>query len=93
MNQNTEDEIIVGAYNPLTGEVACVINQILLNGDRRVCNLVHDWNSQTLEGFIPVGMDVESWRSLGQMTRQERVDAYLEQKAMRENAELNNVPG
>lgn len=59
-------------YSPGAKEVACVIIQAACGGDRRACNLVHDWCTEMRDDYIMVTASVDQWRAVGRMPKEQR---------------------
>ena len=82
------DEVVTGLYSPSRKEVACVLLQAAMGGDRRVCRAVNDWCVEVADDFIMVSAPWSQWERLGEMKKEDRpgVERFKPQ-AVSENAE------
>lgn len=74
MNDSASDPIIRALYSPERREVACVIIQAMYGGDRRACEAVQDWRTDSPVGadYRMISAPLSQWRKIGMMPRDQR---------------------
>lgn len=70
--ETSEDPFIRALYSPARREVACVLLQAALGGDKRACNAVADWCTDLADDFMMVTAPLSQWREIGRLPKEMR---------------------